>query len=563
MSRVDVPVLVVGAGPVGLMAAILLQQRGIGVRLIERRPHSPRAPAAHVVNARSFEICRSAGVDMDALADASGDPADAGYAIFVTRLAGEEIGCLPFERQGDEVLRFTPTPLRNLPQHRFEAVLLDAFRAAGGVVEYGQQWESADQDTEGVTSCIRNLASNALHEVGSRTLIACDGAGSRVRKSLGIEMSGPPRLQSFVMIHFDANLRALVTDRPGILYWILDPEAGATFVAHDIDREWVYMVPFDSDQESEADYPEERCTELVRRGIGADATPLVVRTVSTWTMTAQVADRFRDGRIFLAGDAAHRFPPTGGLGLNSGVQDAHGLAWRIAAVESGWAPPALLDSYERERRPVAQNNADQSLRNAMKLIELPQALGTIKEPTTERMNATLADPAGRAAVEAAISNQAEHFDMLGLQLGYVYEEGALVPDGSPPPQLANPVREYVPSSRPGARVPHAWVRDDAGHRVSILDRIAPDGFTLLTSDPDEPWCDAARAIDGAPITVVAVGRDLSDDEGHWAEVRGVEPDGALLVRPDQHVAWRAVSRPPDPEAALREALDRVLGGRAR
>jgi 2,4-dichlorophenol 6-monooxygenase len=286
-----------------------------------------------------------------------------------------------------------------------------------------------------------------------------------------------------------------------------------------------------------------------------------IETVSTWVMSAQVAERFSDARILLAGDAAHRFPPTGGLGLNTGVQDVHGLAWRLGAVEDGWAKEALLDSYELERLPVARNNADQSLRNALKMLELPRALDVVAEPTTARMAATLADAAGRRRVEAAIAEQAEHFDMLGLQLGFAYAEGTLVPDGSPPPALANPVRDYEASSRPGARLPHAWI-ECGGARVSSLDCIRARGLTLLSQGAHDLWAKAIEGVAGAPVFHVRAGEDFLDPDGHWAAVCGLAPGGALLVRPDQHVAWRARSLPADPGAGLREALS-ALGFGAR
>ena len=558
----EVPVLIAGAGPVGLMGALLLARHGVGVHLIDRRDAPTRAPAAHVINARTFEICRAAGMASDAFAAVASDPHDAGFVRWMACLAGEELGCLPFERQRDEVLRFTPTPLRNVSQHHFEAIVRESLPGAGGArVHYRHQWEGADQDAKGVASRVRDLATGEEYEVRSRYLIACDGAGSRIRKSLGIEMIGPPRIQSFVMVHFAANLRALVKDRPAVLYFLADPELGAAFVAHDIEREWVYMRPFDPDSEQEADYTPARCEELVRAGIGSDACPVSVETIGTWHMSAQIAERYRDGRIFLAGDSAHRFPPTGGLGLNTGVQDIHGLAWRIAAVEAGWAPPALLDSYESERRPVAKDNTDGSLRNAVKLAEVDRALGFDEERSRERMRATLADAEGRARVEAAIANQAEHFDMLGLQLGFRYREGALVPDGSRPPHVENPVRELAPSGCPGARMPHAWLTkaEEGGGRRSTLDLLAFDAFTLVTTEPNDAWKKAAAEIHRVPLRHVAIGRASLEDEARWLEESGIGIEGALLVRPDQHVAWRVPSLPPDPVAALRGALAQTLG----
>jgi 2,4-dichlorophenol 6-monooxygenase len=557
MERVEVSTLVVGAGPVGMMAAILLAQQSRDSLVLERRSAPQPAPAAHVVNARTFEICRQAGVDMEAIARAAKNPADAGHAIFVTRLDGEEIGRLRFEQQGDDCLRHTPTPLRNLSQHRFERILAARIvKQPETEIRYGQQWEGASQDESGVTSTVRDLGNGETYEIRSRYLIAADGAGSRVRKSLGIEMDGPPRLQSFLMIHFEANLRSIVRDRPGVLYWVMDPEVGGALVAHDIDREWVYMHSFDPDRESDQDYDDERCRALVVRAIGQQVALRILHRGS-WNMSAQVAQAMRDRRIFLAGDAAHRFPPTGGLGLNTGIQDVHGLAWKLCAVEDGWAPESILATYATERLPTARNNADQSLRNAVKLAQVPRALGTSQEPTRARMEASLGDPQRRRAVEEAIADQAEHFDMLGLQLGYAYEEGVLVADGGEAPSLRNPVREYAASSRPGARLPHAWL-DFGGRRVSSLDLVGSDGFTLFTWKDHEPWTKALSQVAVPPIAQVQVGTDVVEPDSHWADVAGIEAGGAILVRPDQHVAWRARSRPDDAELALRRALETLL-----
>lgn len=542
MKRAPTSVLVVGAGPAGMTCALLLSRLGIPSRIVERRATPQSAPAAHVVNARTFEIFRAAGVDMRAIAAACKDPADAGQVRWVTTLAGEEIGRLRYEQQGEDALAFTPTPLRNLSQHRLEPILLDELRRCANIdIAHGHEWESAEQDSAGVTSRIRDHAGGAVYEVRSRWLIGADGAASPVRKLLGIQPIGPDRLQSFVMIHFEANLRALVGHRPGVLYWTTAPGSIGTFVAHDIDSTWVYMHPWDPDHESVQDYSEGACADIVRRAMGTDAYPFTIRTIRTWTMTAQVAERYRARRIFLVGDAAHRFPPTGGLGLNTGVQDAHNLVWKIAAVEAGWAPDALLDTYEVERRPVAQHNADVSLSNAMRLGEVYQALASEV-------------PAGDA-VRAAIANQAEHFDMLGLQLGFVYESGAVAHEGHDTPARASSIRDYVPSACPGARVPHAWVTW-TGVRISTLDLFAYDRFTLVVGPRGQRWANTTtRAV---PLDCIVVGRDVTDADGHWMKLLGIDADGAVLVRPDQHVGWRSQHGVADPAAALARALDVIL-----
>jgi 2-polyprenyl-6-methoxyphenol hydroxylase-like FAD-dependent oxidoreductase len=525
-----------------MVAALHLSRLGIATRIIERRAAPQSAPAAHVVNARTFEIFRAAGVDMQAIAAACREPADAGLVLWVTTLAGRELGRLPYERQGDDALAYTPTPLRNLSQHILEPILLDQLRGCANIdIAYGHEWEHAEQDSTGVTSRIRDRAGGAVYEARSRWLIAADGAASPVRKLLGIAPIGPDRLQSFVMIHFEANLRELVGHRPGALYWTTAPEATGTFVAHDIDSTWVYMKPWDPDTESAADYSPTVCADIVRRAMGTEAYPFTIRTVRMWTMTAQVAERYRARRVFLAGDSAHRFPPTGGLGLNTGVQDAHNLVWKIAAVEAGWAPDALLDTYEVERRPVAQHNADVSLQNAVRLGEVYQALAT--------------DDATGDALQAAIANQAEHFDMLGLQLGFIYESGAIANDDNERPAHGSSVSDYVPTAVPGARVPHAWVTR-AGVRVSTLDLFAYDRFTLVTGPAGQPWIEAVRG----PVTIdcVVIGRDVVDENGHWMKLLGIDVGGALLVRPDQHVAWRSRHAVANPAAALSGALATIL-----
>lgn len=529
---VDVDVLIVGAGPVGLLGGILAARHGLSALVVERRDGPQTAPAAHVVNARTYEICRQFGLDMERIHAAGKDPADAGHVNFVTSLTGDLVGRLPFERQGEDCLDITPTPLRNLSQHRFEPILVDELGAAEGAeLRYGHQWQSSTADEDGVTSVVTDLAAGTEVDVRSRYVIGCDGAGSRVRRSLGIEMQGPPLIQGFVMIHFAADLRALVADRPGVLHFVLDPEAEGVFVAHDIDREWVFMQPMDQSTESVDDYDDERCLGVLRRSAGCDIDAEVLGR-TTWWMSAQHADSMGEGRIFIAGDAAHRFPPTGGLGLNSGVADVHALLWRIAAIEAGWATPSVLDTYAAERLPVARVNAHESLTNAVKIAHLAEALGTDVEPTTQRMHASLADPAKADAIAEAVRIQSDHFDLLGLQIGYVYETGSLLADGEPP--VPFDPHDYLPTAHPGARLPHAWLDERGGN--STLDLVERSAPTLFTFGRHDAWAEAVATW--PHIVQVRVGVDTPGLDG-WRDLCGVSATGALLVRPDQHVAWRA------------------------
>ncbi len=522
----NIDVLVVGAGPTGLTAAILLHRLGLRVRIVDQRGGPQRAPAAHAVNARSFEVWRQAGVNVDLLRAAATSPRDAAATNWVTKLGGNLLGSLPYERQGDEMLAVTPTPLRNLSQHRLEPLLVAESLAIGIDVEYSTTWVSSVQGDAFIDTALQS-ASGADQNVRAKYLLACDGAGSPIRRSLGIQPIGPAKLQQFLMVQFEANLRTIVAEQLGILFFVMDPESNGVFVAHDVDHDWVYMHPFDSDVEPIETFTTTHCEALVRAAMVPNDVPMAVKTVSAWTMTSQVVDRYQAGRIFLVGDSAHRFPPTGGLGLNTGVQDAHNLAWKIAAVLHGTAGEELLDSYEAERRPVAINNGEQSLTNAFKMIEVPIALGTDPDVGVARnnMDAVLASAEGRASVAAAIANQAAHFDMIGLQLGMIY--------GDERDQSKVDVSRYEPSSTPGGRLPHAWVIRE-GRSVSTLDLIPLDRYVVFLGP------DASMPPGYGLALQMRVDRNDDALQRWWTTILGLNDSSVLVVRPDQHIQSRQI-----------------------
>jgi len=478
-----VDALVVGAGPVGLTAALLLHELGHSVHVVERRPSTQRAPAAHVINARTFEIWRQAGVDVQAIRDMSQPPEQAGHVYWVDRLGGEVHGRLQYEQQGDDQLAITPVPLRNLSQHLLEPMLVRELERRGVPVHHGTEWTGARDAGDSVVSTVSSAGPTTIE---SAWLLGCDGAGSPVRRWCGIAMQGPDQLQRFSMVHFRADLSSLVGADRGVLYWVCDPASGGTFVSHGNGGEWVYMCPHRDDAEQHLYSAMQHRVEVEVLG------------TSSWMMTSQLAETYRHGRVLLVGDAAHRFPPSGGMGLNTGVADAHNLAWKLSYLMRGSAPETLLDSYESERRPVAARNARASLENAMRMGEVFTALAA----------------PGRAGLKEAIANQATHFDMLGLQLGYRY-------GSDQPPFDEETIRRYRPSAQPGCRLPHGWVRRD-GAVVSSLDLVPLDRHVTIggTGRPDADLC---------------VGRDFDDPDDWWGTTMSLGAHHRLRVRPDQHI----------------------------
>ncbi|MEI6700537.1 MAG: FAD-dependent monooxygenase [Actinomycetota bacterium] len=550
-------VLVVGGGPVGLIETLLLRQLGLNVVVIEQREGPQTAPSAHVVSARTLEILRGLGVDMAEIEAIAQKPSEGAWVRWVTALGGRELGRVPFENlhNPEKVALTSPQPLRNLSQHQLEPVL---YREVADL-RSSTQWISCVDLGDAIVSMVRSLATDETYEITSRYVIGCDGAGSAVRRHCGIQMVGPDEIENFISIHAETDLRSLVADSPATLYWITDPTVQGTFIAHDLASTWVYMTSYDPAAESVTDYDTARAEAIFRRAGGLpEDLPVTIRHVTSWRMTSQVASQFRQGRIFLVGDAAHRFPPTGGLGLNTGAAEAHNLAWKLAWVLRGWATPELLNTYEAERRSIAQYNSEVSLENAFRLLEVWIALGIDDDLEASKLRAEqlLTTPEGMAEVTRAIEHQAEHFDQLGVQLGFCYhqEAGVVLDDGSSRPVVGNPVREYVPTTVPGSRLPHAVVQR-AGQELSTLDLVEPGAFLLLCHG--SAWAQV-ELPSSAPVTRVVVGSDITDPFGQWAAVCGLSQDGAILVRPDQHVAWRTQSAPSDAQSELQALLNQLV-----
>lgn len=523
-------VLIVGAGPVGQLAALLLSYHGIDSMLIDKRMKTLSAPKAHAVNARTLEICESIGVSAEHLRSLGADAKEGGKVRFVGTLTGQEFGSLPYERQDDAAFEATPYPLSNIPQPVFEEALMTKTRADPRIdFRRGVECTQAKNVADRVDAVFVTTESQQQFTQSFDYVIAADGASSTIRESLNIEMEGPEALAEFLTIHFTADLRALTEGRRGVLYFLFDLGVNGTLIAYDHSKTWVLMHPWDPQTENRYDYDDEKCLALIKKAVGHPLPDTIIENVNTWTMSAQVAKQYRKRRIFLAGDAAHRMPPAGGLGLNSGVGDVQNLAWKLAAVLSGEAGDGLLDSYELERRPVANNNSEQSLSNAMKLFELIIALqGPDPEKTADRYAAVSADPNAFPEIAAAVAAQRPHFDSFDLQLGYRYASPA-IHEPAPIPEIGD-VSDYRPSWDAGAHFPHRWVSKN-GQRLPLQALLSASRFTLLTGPNG-----AALNID-SPVDQVRFSDDFTDSES-WKSQTNLPNEGAVLIRPDGHIAAR-------------------------
>ena len=539
--------VIAGGGVVGVTLALLLARRRVPTVVLEQALEPQMLPRAHAVNPRTIEILDAElGITADALRAVAAPKELTGEVRFVTTLTGHCFGTVPYERQDDDVLAVTPAPLLNVPQPDLEAILLGRAAAEPLVdLRRGHRWTGLQLRDGGVTSAVRTDA--GTYELASRHLVGADGAGSDVREALGITMSGEEEVASAVSITFAADLRELVRTRPGVLHWLYGPPRRGTLIAHDPRRLWALSIKLPPGRVDMTQYRGDHALALIREALGPGAGDVAIEVlgVMPWTMRAQVADAFRSGGAFLAGDAAHRFPPTGGLGLNTGVQDAHNLAWKLAAVLDGWAADALLDTYGAERSAVATRNARQSLTNFAELAPLSVLAEAPPESDPERLESWLGEPGRAEQIAAAIERQRPHFDSLALQLGFSYDPGD---------EPIDDVARFVPRAVAGRRLPHGWLTID-GVRRSVLELLDPDAFTLLLLDDR---ADAPEMPSGVPVTTVRLG---GDDRGvrAWAAAVGLDGRPAVLVRPDGHIL--SVAADADDLAGFAQAIMRHVGTR--
>jgi putative polyketide hydroxylase len=531
-----IPVLISGGGPVGLTASLLLSRHGVRSLLVERHPSTALTPKARGINARTMEVFRQCGIDA-AIRDAGLAEGRLGLIVWTETLAGNEIERRVPGRATAKNMAVTPVRNCLCAQDDLEPVIRRFADAAGpGELRFNTELTSFSQRPGAVTGTLTDRTTGAETPFTARYLIAAEGAQSRVRRALGVTMSGEENVYDSVNILFHADLTRWVEHRPAALYFVEQQDLRATFLTINGSDRWGFLIHSPKNYGWQPqDFTPEFCAALIRKAVGVPDLAISVLGVGPWQASAIVADRYRVGDVFLAGDAAHEMPPTGGFGLNTGVQDVHNLAWKLAAVLRGQADDKLLDSYHAERQPFGQIVTENSLANAMSM--------------------------GRNARQSNVLPRREFLNEQGLIFGACYQSTAVVPDGTPRVVVDDPITEYLPSARPGSRAPHVWLkRGDA--QISTIDLFGPH-FVLLAGSDGDAWRRAAQAIGPSwpPLVVFTVGNDgdLTDPDGNWHQAYGVDTDGAVLVRPDGHVAWRSRSAASNPLQVLRAALDRLFG----
>ena len=546
MEDIEVPVLIVGGSLVGMFMAALLGQHGVKALVVERHPGTAIHPRAAFVYQRSMEVVRSLGVE-DAVRERSFQQFEPDGAILsVESIAGDELHRdVPHMNEG--VRDLSPTERLFITQQALEPMVKQRAEACGARLRFGAELTSLEPGPDAVLCRVRDRETGRESVVRARYVVAADGANGRVREQLGIGMRGRGRLSRSLTVYFRADVAPLMRGRNMSVILVRNPHFRGFFRIEKPYESGFLIIHTTGDPERPNTdcwgLTEAECGELLRVGLGATV-PASIDSIQKWECCAHTAERFRAGRVFLAGDAAHVMPPYGGFGGNTGIQDAHNLAWKLAMVLNGAAGERLLDSYEAERQPIAEFTVEQAyaryvLRGAPYLA-----------------------PAGIAAFARDVN----------VDLGYLYRSDAIAAEEparlSEQPVLEQPVPEQpvpeqplhehpaVLAGRPGSRAPHVRLIRD-GRELSSVDLFGQRW--VLLSGPEGPTWEADR-LRALSVDVQRVGGpDLLDPGGTFHEAYGITPSGAVLVRPDGVVAWRERSAEPASADRLCSALARILG----
>jgi 2,4-dichlorophenol 6-monooxygenase len=580
--QVETDVLVVGSGPAGAAAALFLATYGTSTLLVTKYNRLSDSPRAHITNQRTMETMRDVGVEDRLMREAT--PWELmGNTTFCTSLAGEELGRIP--SWGTDTARHanyelqSPCTMLDAPQTITEPIMVVAAQERGARVRFDTEYLSHTQDADGVTTVVRDRLTGAEYAIRSRYLIGADGARSKVAADLDLQFEGPGAVGGSMSIIFEADLSRFVAHRPSVLYWMLQPGAEKEGVGLGVLRmikpwhEWMLMWGYEV-AAGPPTFTDEFIRELAVKLVGTDDFAMTVKSASPWTVNHQFAKTIARGRVFCAGDAVHRHPPTNGLGSNTSIQDAYNLAWKLAHVLSGAASPGLLDTYDVERAPVAQQIVERANKSIVDTGRILAALELTDTTDVAKLDEQLAlrkapGPDGervRAALRDAIAYKAYEFDAHGVEHNHRYASAAIIPDGTPEPEFTRDRELFAqPTTWPGAKLPHTWVTED-GIRISMLDLVGHGAFSVVTGIGGADWLEAAAQLSeklGVEITPVSIGPDqpYEDPYGTWADLREITDGGVLLVRPDLHVAARQISAPASAQDAygwLADALAAVL-----
>lgn len=533
-----VPVLIVGGSLVGLSASLFLGNLGIAHRLVERHAGTSHHPRGRGNNVRTMELYRNAGAE-PLIREAASVLAENHGILQAGSLTGTDQEWL-FRQidPGGALSRLSPSGWCLCSQNDLEPVLLDAALELGADIHFGTELVSFEQDDDGVTAQIRMRETGQSRTVRADYLVAADGPRSPVREHLGIGHTGKGDLFHNVSITFRAKeLADVVGDRRFIVCYLTNPQSPGALLPVDNQENWVFHAPWrPADGETLEDFTDERCVQLIRTATGVPDMDVEITGKAPWHAAERIAERYGEGRVFLVGDAAHEMSPTGAFGSNTGIQDAHNLAWKLAAVLEGWAGPGLLETYDAERRPVALATAERA-----------------SERSAEHQH---------PGYDVSPGGGGRQPGMLAMVLGYRYASAAT--SGAPAGAETVP-HEFRPSAEPGGRAPHMWLLQD-GERLSTQDLYQKVPI-LLTGPEGAVWQAAAERLadrTGLPLACYRVGPGADDDlvpeaaDADWARLHGVAPDGAVLVRPDGFVAWRAEAAPADPDRVLTEVVEQIL-----